>query len=268
MARQQQVEDFDVGSAPLLVFALGLIAFYPPIREALYGFGTLIVILLTMWIIPSLWAIAGRLWLELKLIATSHSRRRRAAQSNGFQLPFSTSLVDSLPQIDWFQFEQLIYAVFTRQEYTVFHCERHNSHGSIDLLLEKAGELTGVHCQHWRRWRVGERQIREFSNALASEGLSKGIFVTLAAPTPEARKLARQHGIRLIDKWGVINMLAASKALSDPEFQLVLSDERKFCPKCENELVKKPTRRDKSAHVWSCENSPHCRFTLSTPCTA
>lgn len=58
--------------------------------------------------------------------------------------------------------------------------------------------------------------------------------------------------------------LALTDARFDPEAQEILRDERKFCPRCESEMVPRTARKGKEIgqQFWGCSSYPRCRFTL------
>ena len=60
----------------------------------------------------------------------------------------------------------------------------------------------------------------------------------------------------------LVKLLEQSALTSSNEISKLLSDERKFCPKCESELLVK-TNRMNGTKFWGCSTFPYCMFTLN-----
>lgn len=84
---------------------------------------------------------------------------------------------------------------------------------------------------------VGVKAVREFHGVLTDAGIQKGVFITLRGYTGDAKQLAEKHGIEIINEAGLAQLLESTDAKSDPDVLDLLLDKRKFCPKCERELV-------------------------------
>ncbi len=173
-------------------------------------------------------------------------------------------LARQLRAIDWFQFEKLIEALYAKLGFTVTRSGGANPDGGVDLILERDGFRSAVQCKHWRSWDVGVRQVREFLGALTDQGISHGKLITSRGFTAEAKALADKHGIEIIDEAVLLKMLRAADAAYDPAFQVLLNDQRKFCPKCEREMVLRTVARGQNAgsQFWGCSGYPVCTFTL------
>jgi ssDNA-binding Zn-finger/Zn-ribbon topoisomerase 1 len=61
-------------------------------------------------------------------------------------------------------------------------------------------------------------------------------------------------------------MLEGTNARFDPEALEILRDARKFCPKCEQEMILRTAKKGRNSgqNFWGCSAYPRCRFTL--PC--
>lgn len=59
-------------------------------------------------------------------------------------------------------------------------------------------------------------------------------------------------------------MFKATDAAYDPETKDILSDTRKFCPKCEREMVLRTATRgpDLGSQFWGCSTYPRCHYTM------
>jgi len=180
------------------------------------------------------------------------------------------ALARQLRAIDWFQFEKLVEALYAKLGFTVMRSGGANPDGGVDLILERDGFRGAVQCKHWRSWDVGVRQVREFLGALTDQGISHGKLITSRGFTAEAKALADKHGIEIIDEAVLLRMLRAADAAYDPAFQVLLNDQRKFCPKCEREMVLRTAARGQNAgsQFWGCSGYPHCKFTLPSATSA
>lgn len=181
------------------------------------------------------------------------------------EAPGSTAdLIEQLRSIDWFQFEKIVALAYRKQGYTATRRGGANPDGGIDLVIRKDGETKAVQCKQWKTWNVGVKAVREFLGALTDAGIQRGIFITLRGYTGEAKQLADKHGIEIVNETGLAAMLEATDARFDPEVLDILRDTRKFCPKCEYEMVRRPARRGPNAgkSFWGCSKYPRCKFTL------
>jgi restriction system protein len=172
------------------------------------------------------------------------------------------AISEKLRKIDWFQFEKLIELIYQCRGFKVKRLGGANADGGVDLVVELPAERFVVQCKHWRMWKVGVRDIREFLGTLTDSQIPNGIFITLRGYTREAKQLADRHGIKILNESDIIQMLEKSGLIYSQEISRLLSDERKLCPKCEKEMVLR-TNRLKGNKFWSCSNFPRCRSNLN-----
>ena len=132
----------------------------------------------------------------------------------------------------------------------------------MDLIVESPEEKFVVQCKHWRKWTVGVRHIREFLGTLTDSGIQKGIFITLTGYSGDAKQLADKHGIQILNESDVVRMLDDAGLMYAKEISDLFSDERKYCPKCEEEMILRTSRKDGNK-FWGCSNFPRCRFILN-----
>jgi restriction system protein len=173
-------------------------------------------------------------------------------------------LLERLKSIDWFQFEKIVALTYRKLGYSVTRRGGANPDGGIDLIVEKDGQPTGVQCKHWKTWNVGVKAVREFLGALTHAGFKKGIFITLRGYTGDAKLLAQEHGIEILNETDLAGLLEKTDARFDPEALAILSDTRKLCPKCEREMVLRTASQGPGAgqQFWGCSAYPRCRFTM------
>jgi len=186
------------------------------------------------------------------------------AQAKGTAPPTTANLLEQLRSIDWFQFEKLVGVVYRKLGYVVTRRGGANPDGGIDLVIEKDGQRSAVQCKQWKTWSVGVKPVREFLGALTDAGIQQGIFITLCGYTGEAKQLAEKHGIEIVNETGLADMLESSDARFDPEALAILRDTGKYCPKCENEMVRRTATkgRGEGKQFWGCSTFPRCRFRM------
>ena len=254
----------------LVVFAVMLI---PPVRQKLSGLSVIVFGLVGLF---------GIVAFGVLLIRRSDKCSQttdRTLTSLDAALPFSLAkagqnfpnepkdITQQLHRIDWFQFEKLVCVAYRKLGYNVARRGGANPDGGIDLTIEKNGQETAIQCKHWKTWKVGVKAIREFLGAMTHADIQHGIFITMRGYTSEAKQLAAQHNIEIVDAVGLAKFLADTDAKNDLEVLALLKDDQKFCPRCEAKMVlRKATKGPTSSEqFWGCSNfSAHrrCRFTM------
>ena len=176
----------------------------------------------------------------------------------------TTELLQQTRSIDWFQFEKLIELVYRKLGYDVTRRGGANPDGGIDLIIQKDGQCAAVQCKQWKAWRVGVKPVREFLGALTDADLQQGKFITLCGYTNPAMQFAKRHDIEIVTEAELTEMLESTDARFDPEVLGLLHDTRKFCPKCEREMVIRIAENgpDPGAKFWGCSGYPRCHFTM------
>jgi HJR/Mrr/RecB family endonuclease len=195
--------------------------------------------------------------IDLHLLGVDTRGRRNPPQT-------TPDLNEQLRSMDWFQFEQMVALVYRRLGYTVTRRGGANPDGGIDLFVERHGQRFAVQCKQWKTWNVGVKVMREFLGALTDAGIQKGIFITLCGYSGDAKQLAEKHGIEIVNEVGLAKMIESTGAQFHPEAQAILTDTRKFCPKCEAEMVLRTAKKGMGAgrQFWGCSAYPRCRFTM------
>ncbi len=175
-------------------------------------------------------------------------------------------LTEQFRALDWFQFEKIVALIYRKLGDVVERRGGANADGGLDLLLRRNGVTIGVQCKHWKTWKVGVKSVREFLGALTAAGLKEGIFVSLGDFTSDAATLASRHGIRLVVARNLTDLVDRAGVRSDPEFLHALADTRKYCPKCERELVIRTAAKGANTgqKFWGCSTYPRCNYILRT----
>lgn len=270
-----------VAVAQLVLFIGFVVLWIPAFRHALYSFGLILtwaaiiglVVALGVYLIRrterrSPFSSAPLTKLEVTASIPPRGELKSAALTGGRARPATTAdLIEQLRAIDWFQFEKLVALVYEKRGYSVTRRGGANPDGGIDLVIEKDGQRSAVQCKQWKTWNVGVKAVREFLGALTDAGIPKGIFITLRGYSGDAKQLAEKHGIEIVNETRLAQMLESTDAKFDPETLSILRDKRKYCPKCEHEMVLRTASRGRGSgsQFWGCSTYPQCRFTMPLP---
>jgi hypothetical protein len=174
------------------------------------------------------------------------------------------TLEDKLRAIDWYQFEKLVSAIYEMRGCSVKRLGGARPDGGVDLIVEKDGERLVVQCKPWRKWTVGVRHVRELLGAMTDLNVKKGVLVTLRRCTAEAKEFADKHQIDIVDVTELMDLMQMTDGSVSKQINALLDDKRKFCPKCESQLVLRTVERgrNRGAKFWGCSNYPRCRYIL------
>ena len=112
-----------------------------------------------------------------------------------------------------------------------------------------------------RRKKVGVSKIRELMGALQDQRIPNGRIVSFKGFTDQARELAARNGIELVGKSAILAMLQEARYTPHiRELNAIMDCEEKRCPKCERQMVKRPSRN--GGQFWGCSGFPRCRQTM------
>ena len=176
----------------------------------------------------------------------------------------TTGLLREIHSIDRFQFEKLIGLVYRKLGYDVTRRGGATPDGTMDLIIEKDGQRAAVQCKLWKTGRIGVKQVREFLGALTDANIPQGRLITLCGYTHPALQLAKRHDIEILTEAALTRMLEATSAGLDPEVLNLLRETRKFCPKCEREMIIRVAGKgpNPGSTFWGCSGYPDCHFTM------
>ena len=269
MPRKKRAEDLVFPVAQLGGLLVLLTFIFPPVRQIIVQVGAGLVTVLILIGVGLLALAIGKFVMrsrqqefplyELPVILDIPAAKPAIPQT--VQLD---RFVEQLCSIDWFQFEKVIAAVYRKLGYTVTRRGGANPDGGIHLIIVKAGERAAIQCKQWKTWNVGVRTVREFLGAMTDVGIKRGILVTLCGYTAEAKRLADKHGIKMVEETGLAKLLQATNAGCDPNIIAIIRDTRKYCPKCEAEMVLRTATKGRGAgqQFWGCSGYPKCWFTM------
>lgn len=193
--------------------------------------------------------------------------------------------LDSINELSWQEFEQLVGEAYRRQGYAVEHTGSDSGDGGIDLLLRREGKATLIQCKHWKTWRVGVKEARELLGVVASERAHYGIVVTYGSFTEDAIAFAHKNPITLVAGPELERMIrsvqvAHGKATGrdgsgnqraktgqedrEPTEPLTLPSAPSavpMCPQCGSKMVERTAKRGQYSGqaFWGCCRYPECR---------
>lgn len=185
--------------------------------------------------------------------------------------------LDSIGELSWQEFEELIGEAYRRQGYAVEHTGSDSGDGGIDLLLRRDAKTTFVQCKHWKTWRVGVKEVRELRGIVASEGAHCGIVVTYGTFTDEAIAFARKNPITLVAGPELEQMIRsvqqshtktsgrngsnrAIESIAGDSAVDVVTSASPVCPLCGAAMVERTAKRGNYAGqaFWGCRRYPAC----------
>ncbi len=117
--------------------------------------------------------------------------------------------VESIREMSWQSFEQLVGEAYKRQGYTVHENGGGGPDGGIDLFLIQDGRRTIMQGKHWKTNTIGVSPVRELYGVMMAENASACIFVSSGTYTSEAIFFAKDKPITLVDGDALYVMIAA-----------------------------------------------------------
>lgn len=176
-----------------------------------------------------------------------------------------TSL-ESIRNLTWEQFEELIAEYYRRRGYNVTENERKFADGGVDVRLNKDGSTILVQCKQWRAKSVGVKTIRELYGVVTAEHASEGVVVSSGSFTKDAIEFADGLPLVLINGNSLSQMIRSvqnTNVSRSYESTTKPDGVSLTCPKCRSKLVKKVAKRGPKAgsEFWGCSGFPKCRYT-------
>jgi restriction system protein len=166
--------------------------------------------------------------------------------------------LDSIKNLSWRQFEELVGEVFRRQGYFVLENPSVGADGGVDLRLRKNGQITFVQCKHWKSKSVGVSIVRELYGVMTAAKASHGILATFGNFTLEAKNFAKGNPIHLITGNQLVKLISEVKKNGMPSAPV---EPKRSCPKCGSEMVLRTAKKGDFAgqKFWGCSKFPKCR---------
>jgi len=170
--------------------------------------------------------------------------------------------LNSIRDLDWKQFEQLVGEAFRRLGYSVIETGQGGADGGIDLRLKKGSEVFLVQCKHWRAYKVSVNIVRELYGVMSAKGVTGGFVITSGQFTEDAKTFASGRNIELIDAPKLASMIASVQPTTSSQASVTITTGSiPGCPKCNSPMIKRIARQGKNAggQFWGCSRYPDCR---------
>lgn len=130
------------------------------------------------------------LGLAITVLLFGVSRRRKAEIDFGIQ---------SLATMKWRDCIAVVHEALHREGFRPEAGPASGGAAGTEFLLEHDGQKVLVGYKHGTAYRLGEANVREFSNNLQMRGARRGILITLGTVEATAWTLAESSDVRLID---------------------------------------------------------------------
>lgn len=204
------------------------------------------------------------------LVSFVHQLKR----GNLFTKTASSNSADSLNNMNWQEFEQLVYEIFRQRGYSVSETQA-GADGGVDLILKMNNETTLVQCKQWKKQKVGVSVVRELYGVMAAEGAQHGCVITSGNFTTDALKFAYGKTLLLIGGEELHKMI---KALLSPQSsintqvespvvtqKLEMPELDPLCPICSRNMIKRVAKKGKNIgnSFWGCSQYPNCLGVVS-----
>ena len=195
-------------------------------------------------------------------ISAFNSRRKRKLldEQDGIQ---------SIRDLSWREFEELVGEVYRRQGYIVIENQTGGADGGIDLRLKKEGHTHLVQCKNWRNTKVGVKVVREMYGVMIAEKAFSTIIVISGIFTQEAKNFATGKPIELVDGLQLEPLISSVQSSTEriaPTIRMdnqieVIKDHK--CPNCGSLLVVRSARKGANVgnRFYGCSTFPKCRYT-------
>jgi restriction system protein len=179
----------------------------------------------------------------------------------------SQSGLDSLREIPWKQFEDLVAEAYRRKGCAVEENLGKGPDGGIDLILRKGGRKTLVQCKRWKGKTVGAPVVRELYGLMNAECADEGKLVATSSFSPDARNFAAGKAIELVDGNALLALVGevqTSGCIAEAVSSRSPDASEKSCPACGRQMVLRTARRGTNAggQFWGCSGYPDCTRTL------
>jgi Predicted endonuclease distantly related to archaeal Holliday junction resolvase and Mrr-like restriction enzymes len=140
----------------------------------------------------------------------------------------------------------------------------YNRDKGIDLYVEKAGIVSAIQAKKrilMTTETIGVQDIKDFVYNVSRQKkriIHKKIFITTHYFSSEAKELAKEEDVELIDKEGlVLLILQLQPLLLAKAYYVKMKGELKRCPLCGNTVVNRYSKVTKT-NFRGCSNYPAC----------
>ena len=165
---------------------------------------------------------------------------------NGQMLERQTG-IDSLRELPWKQFENLLGETYRRQGYKVKETLGGGADGGVDLTLRRNGDTVVVQCKRWKHWRVPVKTVRELYGVMIHNGATGAKLVATTTFTSDAIDFARGKPIELVNAKELVNLLRGVQTSGKIAASVISQPETPECPLCHSTMVLRTARRGPNA---------------------
>lgn len=171
------------------------------------------------------------------------------------------SSLETIRDLSWQSFELLISEAFRKKGYQVSETQD-GPDGGIDLILKKEDRTIFVQCKHWKKFKVGVKEVRELKGVVAAKGIYSGILVTSGVFTTDAFEFADTSGIELIDGKDLQKLIPQ---IDKPQIE-VQEEQSPLCPKCGDVMIKRTAKKGPNVgnQFWGCSTFPKCKGVINS----
>ncbi len=210
--------------------------------------------------------IVGGILELLALILLVKSLGQRALLESQYSL-------ESIRNISWQQFEQLVGEAYRRQGYTVIVTGGGGADGGVDLVLRRNDRLTVVQCKRWKTRQIKVNLLYELLGVMTANHADACIFVTSGTYTRDALAFAEGKPMTLVDGEALLRLIrtvqtapvpvTASPTVAPARAVPVVSPTAPVCAKCGAAMVLRTAKKgpNPGEQFWGCANYPRCRGT-------
>jgi restriction system protein len=173
--------------------------------------------------------------------------------------------IESLRELSWKQFENLLAEAYRRQGYAVKETLGCGADGGVDLVLRRNEDTILVQCKRWNGKRVSVQIVRELYGVMIHNGAAGAKLVATTNFTSDAIDFARAKPIELIDANSLLVLLRDVQT-SNKIAQSIPSDpEAPECSQCHSSMVLRTAKRGPNVGTkfWGCSRFPKCHGTLA-----
>ena len=110
--------------------------------------------------------------------------------------------LEELRAKSWEEFAAGVEEGFRRQGYAVKRMQ-----GAADFVLEKDGQVSLVSARRWKAARTGVEPLRELVSSGEQQGARELVYVVTGELTEQARKLAGDKGVKLMEGAGLYTLM-------------------------------------------------------------
>jgi len=205
--------------------------------------------------------------------------------------------IDTIRQLSWREFEQLLAEAYRRQGYRVTDTGQNQGHaqpdGGIDLILKRDGQTTLVQCKQWKAQKVGVKIARELYGVVASQHADRGVLVTSGRFTQQAQDFAQNLPLNLIDGPQLQTLIRSVQSAAAPQTKaadaiggvprppsppltpskspahskqpakFIPQSKIPICPQCQSPMTRRIARKGPTPGqpFWGCTTYPRCKGT-------